>query len=286
MMTLQQIARVRWFMLAVVLGLALAQFFIFRPLSRKAEALDEQLAKVGQELLNVNLDISGIHNLDLKEVQKTRETLLASLAAAETNGQLIAHRIEFEPEIRAKLKEPFLLIDFQNERGKRIEQLTDLARTQQVTLEATALAGFPEHKAEMKEPNLLWAELAMVHHVLTAAINSKAGTVKNLSLLTVQPYRPAGGTEVYLEEIPLRVELVASVESVANFLLALPLRGDEIKAAGLPESRPGKPALFLDKLIIRKVSPEKLAEVHLDAVVCGFVSAQDLQPARVEDKVR
>ncbi len=45
-----------------------------------------------------------------------------------------------------------------------------------------------------------------------------------------------------------------------------------MKAAGLPESLPGKPALFLDKLILRKQTPEKPAEVNLDVVVRGLRS--------------
>ena len=286
MVTLKQIARIRWVMLVVALGLALYYFLVFRPLSRRVEALDGPLGDVRQELVNVNLEGSGIHDLDLGQIKKAQETLKASLAATGKAGQMIAARVELEPEIRAKLKEPFLLIDFQNERQKRIEQLTALAKTQQVTLDAAALSGFPEHKAEMKEPNLLWAQLSIVHHILTAAINSKVGTVKNVSVLPIQPYRAAGGTEVYLEEIPVRIELIAPQESAANFLLALPLRAEEMKTAGLPECRPGKPALFLDKLMLRKQTSEKPAEVNLDAVVCGFVRALDLRPIQVEEKVR
>ena len=286
MVTLKQLARIRWVMLLVALGLALYYFLAFRPLSRRVEALDGPLGDVRQELGNVNLEGSGIHDLDLGQIKKAQETLKASLTATEKVGQMIAARVELEPEIRAKLKEQFLLIDFQNERQKRIEQLTALAKTQQVTLDAAALAGFPEHKAEMKEPNLLWAELSIIHHILTAAINSKVGTVKNISVLPIQPYRAAGGTEVYLEEIPVRVELIAPQESAANFLLALPLRAEEMKTAGLPECRPGKPALFLDKLMLRKQTPEKPVEVNLDAVVCGFVRASDLRPIQVEEKVR
>ena len=258
-------------MLVVAVALALYYFLVFRPLSHRAEALEGPLAEVRQDLVNVSLASSGVHELDLSQIKKTREKLQASLAATEKASELIAARVELEPDIRAKLKEDFLLVDFLNERGKRIEQLTALAKTQQVTLDAASLAGFPEPKAEMEEPKLLWAQLSIVHHILTAAINSKVTTVKNVSVLPIQPYRAAGRAEVYLEEIPVRIELVAPMESAANFLLALPLRPDEIKAAGLPESVAGKPALFLDRMILRKQTPEKPAEVNLDLVVCGFV---------------
>ncbi len=278
-------------MLAVALGLALYYFLAFRPLSRRVEALDGPLGDVRQKLANVNLEGSGIHDLDLDQIKTAQETLKASLTATEKAGQMIAARVELEPEIRAKMKEPFLLIDFQNERQKRIEQLTALAKTQQVTLDAAALAGFPEHKAEMKEPNLLWAELSIIHHILTAAINNKVGTVKNVSVLRESEGRrqkaegrpPASDlrppTSAW-EEIPVRIELIAPQESAVNFLLALPLRAEEMKAAGLPECRPGKPALFLDRLMLRKQTPEKPAEVSLDVVVCGFVRASDFRPVQ------
>ena len=287
MVTLKQIARIRWVMLVVALGLALYYFLVFRPLSRGVEALDGPLGDVRQELANVNLEGSGIHDLDLGQIKKTQETLKASLTATEKAGQMIAARVELEPEIRSKMKEPFLRFDFQDERQKRIEQLTALAKTQQVTLDAAALAGFPEPSAEMEErKTLLWAQLSIVHHILTAAINSKVTTVKNVSVLPIQPHRAAGRAEVYWEEIPVRIELIAPQESAANFLLALPMRAEEMKTAGLPECRPGKPALFLDKLMLRKQTHEKPAEVNLDAVVCGFVRASDLRPIQVEEKVR
>jgi hypothetical protein len=286
MVTFKQIARIRWVMLVVALGLALYYFLVFRPLSHRAEALDDHLADVRQELLNVNLENSGIYDLELGQIRQAQTALQASLTATEKAGQTITTRTEFEPEIRAKLKEPFLLIDFQNERQKRIEQVIALAKTQQVTLETATLAGFPEYNAEMTEPNLLWAELAIVHHLLTLAINSKVASVKSVSVLPIQSDRANGGTEAYWVEIPVRIELIAPMESAASFLLALPLLTDEVKTAGLPDCRAGKPALFLDNLMLRKQTPEKPSEVNLDAVVCGFVRTLDLHPTRVEEKTR
>ncbi len=272
-------------MLAVASGLALYYFLVFRPLSHRVEALDGPLDEVSQELVNVGLESIGIHDLDLAQVKKTKAALETSLETTKKAGQIIVGRVELEPEIRAKLKEPFLLIDFQYERQKRIEQVTALAKTQQVTLDSAVPAGFPEHKTEMKDPNLLWGELSIVHHILTAAINNKIGAVKNLTVLPVQPRHAAAG-ETFLEAISVRVELVGPMESASNFLLALPLRAEEMKAAGLPESLPGKPALFLDKLILRKQTPEKPAEVNLDVVVCGFVRTVDIPVAQLEEKTR
>lgn len=284
MITIKQIARNRWVMLGVILGLALYYFLIFRPLSQRAETLDKPLGDVWQELVGFSLESSGVRALDLHQIKKTQDTLRASLAGAENVRQNISARVELEPEIRAKMNGPFLLVDFQNERQKRIEQLIGLAKTHQVTLDSAAVAGFPEYKAETKDTSVLWAQLSLVHHVLTVAINSKVGHVKNLTLLTPRPDRATCGAEIYWQEISLRIELFAPAPSAANFLFALPLRAEEIKAAGLPESLPDKPALFLDRLLLRKQTPEKPDEVNLDVVVSGFVSGTKAPLNRPQEK--
>jgi hypothetical protein len=74
-----------------------------------------------------------------------------------------------------------------------------------------------------------------------------------------------------LAEIPLQVEFTASAASLAMLVQSLPLRADEIRAAGLPEAPSEKPALFIDRLIIQKQSPDKTDEVHVWLRAVGFV---------------
>lgn len=85
---------------------------------------------------------------------------------------------------------------------------------------------------------------------------------------TNAPYASAGRS---LVELPLQIELSGPTASVTRFLQTLPLRADEIKAAGLPESTTNKPALFIDRLVLRKQSPEKPDEVHLSLRAVGFL---------------
>jgi hypothetical protein len=56
-----------------------------------------------------------------------------------------------------------------------------------------------------------------------------------------------------------------------RFLESLPLRTDEILARGLPAAAPGKPAYFIDQLLIRKESRDKPDEIRLRALIRGFV---------------
>ncbi len=72
-------------------------------------------------------------------------------------------------------------------------------------------------------------------------------------------------------ELPLQVEFTSSAVSAARLLQCLPLRADEIRAAGLVEAPADKPALFIDRLILQKQSPDKPDEVHVWLRAVGFV---------------
>ncbi len=274
MAILKQISRNRSVMIFVTLGLALYYLLVVRPLSQKVEALDRPLDTVWQELVDFSVENSGVRELDLNQIRKSQADLRASLVTTEQTGQTMAARVELEPEIRAKMKEPFLLIDFQNERQKRLEELNALARTNGVTLGAAPLSWFPEYKPEIENPGKLWAQLSIVHHILVTAINSKVGSIKSVGLLPMRSH-PTTGTEVFWDEFPVQIEVEGPMNAVSDLLFALPLRAGEMKAAGLPESSPGKPTLFLDRLLLRKQTPEKLDQVNLQIVVSGFVASPE-----------
>jgi len=52
------------------------------------------------------------------------------------------------------------------------------------------------------------------------------------------------------------------------------MRGDELRAAGFPEAPPEKPPLFIDRLIIKKQSPEKPDEVRVFLRLVAFRHAR------------
>ena len=73
------------------------------------------------------------------------------------------------------------------------------------------------------------------------------------------------------DSIPLQVEFTASAQSASQFVQSLPLRAEELHAAGLPEGRSDKVPLFINRLIMKKQSPEKLDEVRVWLEAIGFV---------------
>ena len=49
------------------------------------------------------------------------------------------------------------------------------------------------------------------------------------------------------------------------------MRGEELRSTGLVEAPPDKPALFIDRVVIKKQSPEKPDEVRVWMRLVGFV---------------
>jgi hypothetical protein len=169
------------------------------------------------------------------------------------------------------LDEPFLLVEYQYEAGRRMDSLIRLAKQESVVLEPAVLGGFPEQSADMPEPSLLWAELTFLESLLTTAINAKVATIHSIAAPMPHLDAQSANNGCSLVELPLQIELTGPIPNVARFLQTLPLRGDEIKGAGLPAAPTNKPALFIDRIMLRKQSPEKLDEVRLSLWAVGFV---------------
>jgi len=174
-------------------------------------------------------------------------------------------------ELRAHMSETFQLVEYDNEVGRRMNELSRLASERKVIIEPSVFAGFPAQTAEVKEPALLWAELEFIDCLLTCAINSQVAAIHSLAVPLVLTNPPPTNGVRSLAELPVQLELTGPALRVTRFLQSLPLRGDELKPAGLPQSRTNKPALFIDRLVMRKQSPDKPDEVHVSLRAVGFV---------------
>ena len=253
-------------------GLVLAAYYLFviLPLGHKAEKLDEPLQKAWHSLL-LSLDQTNASAIDFvnitNQLSETRQALLI-LENAKKQATL---RLQLGPAVRARMHGDFQLVDYENERSRQLDELSNLAKQQQAAVDPAVFAGFPEHTAGVKQPALLWAALSLTESLLRTALQCKVAAIQSLEVppvLTNAP--PTNGTE-RLAEIPLQVEFTASAASLAMLVQSLPLRTDEIRAAGLPEAPADKPALFVDRLIIQKQSPDKPNEVHVWLRAVGYV---------------
>jgi hypothetical protein len=254
--------------LAGVLGLM--YLFVFLPLDRKARSLEAPLTQSWRQLANA-LGQTNALELDFVTLTNQFEASRTALNLLEAARNEASTRVELDADLRAQLGRNFLLVDYKNEAGRRMDALARLAKQENVVLEPAVFAGFPEQFSDMKEPALLWAELAFLDSLLTTAIHAQVTTIHSVAAQTPLTNSQTGSNGSGLTGLPLQIELTGPTHNLARFLQTLPLRGDEIKAAGLPAAPTNKPALFIDRLVLRKQSPQKTDEVRLSLRVMGFV---------------
>ena len=253
-------------------GLALGAYFFFVlvPLGRRAQSLDDPLQKAWQKLA-ASLDQNHPAAIDFLHITNQLAETKQAQALLENAKQKAAARLELSAAVRAKMSAGFVNVDYENERGKQMDDLSQLAKQQQATLDPAVFAGFPEYTADIRQPSLLWAALSLIDGLLRTALQCKVTALHSLEVpLALTNAPPPGGTE-RLAQIPIQLEFTAAAASAARLVQTLPLRGDELRAAGLPEAPADKPALFVDRLVIKKQSPDKPDEVRVWLRAVGFV---------------
>lgn len=251
-------------------GLGAVYLFVFVPIDRKAGNLDAPLEKSWRQLAAA-LGQTNALKLDFVSITNQFNATRAALTTFEIARKQARARVELDAALREQISAPFLLVDYQYEAGRRMDALARLAKQEGVVLEPAVLVGFPEQSADMKEPALLWAELAFLDSLLTTAINAKVAAIHFIAAQMPLMNAPVANNGRSLAELPMQIELTGAIANVARFLQTLPLRADEIQAAGLPAAPTNKPALFIDRLVLRKQSPDKPDEVRVSLRAVGFV---------------
>jgi len=253
----------------VVLALALFYLFVSRPLSLRSAKLDKPLqdawarlaASLGQPSNTATLHFPHLTN----QLTQTRQDLVL----LENAKKEAVARLELPPWLRDKLTDDFHYADYRRERTKRNGELQKSAKAQQVTLDDNVV--FPEYNFEFSEPKLLWPALDFADNLLDAAVRCKVTTIHLLEVALPLTNSPASDSGGHWSEIPLELEFTGPDDSALKLVQSLPLKPAELRAAGLPEARPGKTPLLINRLVIRKQTPEKLDEVRVWLQAVGFV---------------
>lgn len=255
-----------------LVGIVLAVYYllVFVPLARRAGSLDAPLQKDWRKLA-ASLDQTNATGLDFQQLTNQLKETRTAIGLLEDAKKNAAARLDLTPELRSKLYAPFQLVDFQNERSKQMDDLDRQAKTQQVSIDPAVYAGFPEHTVDIRDPALLWPALSMTDDLLGTALRCKVSAIHSLEINMMPTNQPGSDATGRWFTIPIQVEFTASADNAMKLIRSLPLRAAELPAAGLPEAPPKKAPLLLDRLIIRKQSPEKLDEVRVWLRVVGFV---------------
>ena len=253
-----------------LVGAVLAAFYLlgFKPLETRSRELDVPLRRSWQSLAAA-LGQTNATVLNFGQITNQLAETRKELALLEAARKKAALRVEWDPAIRLKMEAPFELYEYQNERSKQADELARLGKEQKVVVEPAVLTGFPEHTADIKEPVLLWPALSMVQYLLTTAVKCKVGIIHSLDVPLTLTNQPAGGNR--LAEIMIQTEMTGSLPNVMRLVQSLPLRSADVAAAGLPSAGTNKPPLFVDRIIVRKQTPEQPDEVRLALRLVGFV---------------
>jgi hypothetical protein len=251
----------------LAVALAGAIIFLYLPLDRKARNLDIPIQQAWKQLA-ISLGQSNTVRINFAQLTNNLQQTREAVRLFDETRKEALRRIELPPALRTQLQASFQLVDYENERGKELDELAVLAKKAGVAVDPPVYAGFPAHTTGVLQPSLLWAELAMVDGLLKTAIDCR---VQALHTLEVQSSPAVTGSAAgVLSEIPILFEFTGPVSNVINVLQSLPLRADELKGAGLPGGQE-RPPLFIDRILIKKQTPEKQDEVRVLVRVVGFV---------------
>ena len=255
-----------------LIALALGAYYLFVvvPLDRRAESLNTPLQRAWTNLA-ASLEQTNTMAIDFQRItNQLGETRQALVIVDNARSQATA-RLQLAAPIRSRMTGPFQLVEYQDERSRELDDLSALAKKHKTNVESNVFANFPEHTADVKQPTLLWAALSFVDGLLRTAIECDVNTIHSLEAPLAITNAPPTNSLERLAEIPLQMEFTSTVENATKLIQSLPLRADEIRAAGLPEAASDKPVLFIDRLIIAKQSPEKPDEVRVSLRTVGYV---------------
>ncbi len=253
-------------------GILLLGYFLvfYLPLSRRAASLDDPLQKAWRKLA-ASLDQTNSTTLDFMRLTNQLNDTRQALGLLENTRKEAALRLDLSADLKTKMNAPFQLVDYQNERSKQIDDLDKKAKEQNISIDAAVFAGFPEHTVDTADPALLWPALSLTDQLLMSALRCKVSAIHSLEVPLLITNTPAPDFSGRWDYIPLQLEFTASAQNAAQFIQSLPLRAEELHAAGLPEAPADKVPLFISRLIMKKQSPDKLDEVRVWLEAVGFV---------------
>lgn len=281
--TLQRLA------IVALMGLAIGYLGLLRPLARRVVAEDEPMARL-LEHLGKATDEAGLPpgtGFGALSNRLMALRLSSEEFAAAVRGAL--PRLEPPPELKGRLEETFQLVEFLNESQRRVEELQAAAQAGKVALTPGLARGFPSYRPEVASPELLWVQLAMVNRTVLTAIRAGVREVREVSVepLAIQetadfgpavPPQMQAGSHAGERWVSLRLHLttVGTMDAVGRLMLALASTPDELKPSGLPDGLGGRPALFIDHVLIRRNELQAAEQVQLELVVSTVVLEEEL----------
>ncbi len=256
-------------LLLICLVLGIYTFAIYLPLNSWVKSFDKPIEQ-NWKVLNKKFPLSiSQHGIDISPLEKNIKDYDEIEARLEALKITIEKQTTFSQQVMEKLKQPFQLVEYQNERQLRQEELQAAASTNLVTIYPGVLANYPEYYSEMKNPELLWAYLSMVQNSLLSAINCHITSINSLMIKPVKSIALDDKTNALPTELNFKITVSGNSQSVLKFITLLPAKySPEVKDAFI---KMDKPELYIDRILIKKDGIEDTDNVMADLRICGFV---------------
>lgn len=274
-------------LLLLVAGvLALGYFIHLQPIAHSVIAEEATMAELRERLDRATLEAGLTRATPFATLSNRLDELRTASDAFAAAVHESLPRLELPQDLRARIDEPFQLYSFLNESQSRLEGMVALAQARKATVTPGLAAGLPAYKPELARPELLWVQLATVNRLVRSAILAGLREVREVSVEPLPLADPAefgpslpaaaaaSGTTNRWTVLRVHLTALGDVDAIGKLLLALTLTPDELKRTGLPEELGGRPALFIDRLLLRRNQLESAEQAQLDLVV-GTVIANE-----------
>lgn len=268
--TLQRLA------LLAAVGLAIGYVALLRPLAQRVAAGEKPLLDLREELSRATLEAGLPRGTSFQALAEHLEALRAGSAALVAAEREARRRMEHPPEVVLRLSEPFQFVEFLNESQRRLEELGALASASKVKLTPGLPRGFPQYQYDLAHPEWLWVQLATVNRVVRAAIVAGVTEVVTVAVEPLSQFdgvdNPALGPWAVLR---LQLTVTGEVNALGRLLVALTLTPEELAKLAFPDDLAGRPALFLDQLLLRRDQLDAAERAQLDLVVSTVIARDE-----------
>lgn len=278
-----RLATLHRLMILAVIGLAIAYLALLRPLAQRVVEDETPLHELRSQLEQAAFEAGLPRGTEFLSLSNRLNFLQATLEDFSTAEHHARPRLDLPLDLRARLEEPFQLVEFLNDSQRRLEELQALAQKAKVKLTPGLSQGFPRYQDDIARPELLWVQLAALQRVIRAAVDAQVSEVSEVSVeplplaepavdYEVSPLLPSARPEAWTA---LRIHLTTrgTVNALAQLLTTVALTPEEAEAVGLPRDRGGQPALFIDQLLLQRDQLEAAEQARLELVLAILVPA-------------
>ena len=270
-------------MIILALGTCLFYFLVLIPLDNKVQALNTPLqlswARLGDSI-NTNKLGGALDIHAMSELTSSMESTFASFTDAEAN---LISRVLLPEETQAKMEQSFQLVEYENALVALEVFLKKSASEKTISVGDEVFQGLPRHDVALEEPRLLWAGLAFANYLLSLAIECQIDSILRFESLPPQLTEDVSISKRHrLHRSRFNMSFQCDMAVAQQFLEALPLRGDEAENLELPMVHPEKPALYIERLLLKKTTQGSANQVALELVVNGFTYHKTKERSGIE----